>query len=429
MKRYAFALLLALAALPARADFAFPSVRVDWGTTPPTSCRPVEIFVDTDADTDGAVCICRAVDTWKCGPTADYEEEAHAAEHAENGADELLAEALGTACSDGEILKANASGGVICGTAGSASFTTLDADYGDETVTSTWNLGGALLELPNSTAPTGTDCDDAAEAGRVHIDTNAGSGQQVYVCEGVTGWVQQGGDPTGNAPYGDYDPDNPPASGLDAACSDEFLPSGSTGTWRWGNQGSATLTLGAGAALLVGDGNTTEKRVRWCTVPVGSWVYTVKLSHIHDGSAATRERCGLAMLRTGTEGTPTLIDTVFSDFPSTTTAQILWATDDNYNEASGASVVATLQPTTAGNMFAAGIGMCFQMRYDTTANTLQGCYAADCVNWRCAAAVGSITADPVSLGFFVIENSTCAVRWTRLCTSGACMSAPFPPGE
>lgn len=61
------------------------------------------------------------------------------------------------------------------------------------TSTATFDYSGALFELPNGTATTGTDCDDAAEAGRIFIDTNATSGQQVYVCEGVTGWVLQGG--------------------------------------------------------------------------------------------------------------------------------------------------------------------------------------------------------------------------------------------
>ena len=45
--------------------------------------------------------------------TADLEEETHASEHAENAADELLVESLGTACTDGQHYVA-ASGGVDC---------------------------------------------------------------------------------------------------------------------------------------------------------------------------------------------------------------------------------------------------------------------------------------------------------------------------
>lgn len=46
--------------------------------------------------------------------TADLEEETHASEHQENGADELTPESLGTACTDGQTFAADATGGVVC---------------------------------------------------------------------------------------------------------------------------------------------------------------------------------------------------------------------------------------------------------------------------------------------------------------------------
>jgi hypothetical protein len=54
------------------------------------------------------------------------------------------------------------------------------------------DFGAMLLEVPNGTTLTGTDCDAAGEAGRIFVDTDATSGQRVYVCEGVGGWVLQG---------------------------------------------------------------------------------------------------------------------------------------------------------------------------------------------------------------------------------------------
>ncbi len=47
--------------------------------------------------------------------TADLEEETHASEHAENAADELLVENLGTACGSGETTVSDGSGGLDCG--------------------------------------------------------------------------------------------------------------------------------------------------------------------------------------------------------------------------------------------------------------------------------------------------------------------------
>ena len=58
-------------------------------------------------------------------------------------------------------------------------------------------LTSKLLMLPNGTAPVSTDCDAAGEAGRIFIDTDATSGQQIYVCEGVSGWKLEG-DGTGS---------------------------------------------------------------------------------------------------------------------------------------------------------------------------------------------------------------------------------------
>ncbi len=46
--------------------------------------------------------------------TQDLEEETHASEHDENAADELLVENLGTGCTENQIPKANASGGLVC---------------------------------------------------------------------------------------------------------------------------------------------------------------------------------------------------------------------------------------------------------------------------------------------------------------------------
>jgi len=70
---------------------------------------------------------------------ATLEEDTHVTEHAENGADELLGEAMGTACTDGQILKANATGGLDCGAdatgaGGSAITFDIGDDGGDDSV-------------------------------------------------------------------------------------------------------------------------------------------------------------------------------------------------------------------------------------------------------------------------------------------------------
>lgn len=55
------------------------------------------------------------------------------------------------------------------------------------------DLSGKNVELPNGTSLVTGDCDSAAEAGRIFIDTDATSGRQEYICEGTAGWKLQGG--------------------------------------------------------------------------------------------------------------------------------------------------------------------------------------------------------------------------------------------
>ena len=63
----------------------------------------------------------------------DVEEEAHAAEHAENAADELLAENLGTACANGYVVESDGAGGLRCAQDWLA-FSWMDAPSGTDPI-------------------------------------------------------------------------------------------------------------------------------------------------------------------------------------------------------------------------------------------------------------------------------------------------------
>lgn len=74
------------------------------------------------------------------------------------------------------------------------------AQQGSTTGVGTWDMTSAKFKLPNTTTCVAGDCDAAGEAGRICIDTDATSGQQVYVCEGLAGWKLQGDGGAGGAP-------------------------------------------------------------------------------------------------------------------------------------------------------------------------------------------------------------------------------------
>ncbi len=68
-----------------------------------------------------------------------------------------------------------------------AGFIDLDTDYGDETITSDFDFGGGILQVPNSiTLPATCNVGDA------HMDTDATTGQRWYLCESANTWAVQG---------------------------------------------------------------------------------------------------------------------------------------------------------------------------------------------------------------------------------------------
>ncbi|RLC88221.1 MAG: hypothetical protein DRJ03_03490 [Chloroflexi bacterium] len=87
-------------------------------------------------------------------------------------------------CQDNVLTDLDTSGG----------FTDLDTDYGAETVTSDFDFGGGVLQVPNSTSLPGT-----CEVGDSYMDTDATSGSRWYLCESANTWKAQGGSGGGTA--------------------------------------------------------------------------------------------------------------------------------------------------------------------------------------------------------------------------------------
>jgi hypothetical protein len=208
----------------------------------------------------------------------------------------------------------------------------IDAKLNDtgDTGTGTYDFSGSVFELPNGTAPTGTDCDAAGEAGRVFIDTDATSGQRVYVCEGVSGWILQGGAGGGSLATLSDVTLTTPATGatliksagnwvdgqLDLADTDAvtgLLAAANVGTGLTDAQVSDTLT----SSLFVGSGSTTTA-IDLATAEVAG--------SLADASVSDTLTCSLFV---GSGSTTTAVDLataeVGGDLPFTSVAQI--ATD------------------------------------------------------------------------------------------------------
>lgn len=209
-------------------------------------------------------------------------------------------EQLVPSCADGEILKGTTTATkFVCGSAGSAAFTTLDADYGAEVYAGPLDMGGGIFEPPNGAgAPTSTDCDAGAETGRFYVDTTGGT-PTLLCCSGAGGWVacEAGID----APY---DPDTPPAS-LHSA-SDEFNGSIGSGWTAAGVDGGPFVSWShvRDTAQFDNTGGGSGINLEWKTAPSAPFAVAAKLTIFTDGGD---RHVGIALLTGGTVASPTSI--------------------------------------------------------------------------------------------------------------------------
>lgn len=110
-------------------------------------------------------------DTITEGGNAVYNASEVPAVYAENGAEEMLGETMGTACSENQILKANATGGLVCAADADSGGATAWDDIGDpdadgtiafagyeQIITSTLDeAGGQVLTITNTDADVAND--------------------------------------------------------------------------------------------------------------------------------------------------------------------------------------------------------------------------------------------------------------------------------
>src|SRR3990167_8184883 len=161
------------------------------GTSLPVVCLPGDAYTKTDAASGQRAYLCVSPDTWEQQTGAAG--GAHAADHQENGSDELLGETQGTACTENQILKANATGGLDCGadndSGGSPTFDQVGA--GTNTTAAMVVGSGASLRsaagifgVPNSTTLP-ANC----TVGDLYFDNDASIGLRFNLCTATDTWT------------------------------------------------------------------------------------------------------------------------------------------------------------------------------------------------------------------------------------------------
>lgn len=204
--------------LTAKLDAGGGTVEIPNSITLPGTCVVGEIYMDTDATSGQRIYACESTNTWALqgdggGAGADN------LGSGDPGANGLMARtALDTTSArtitgDAEITVANGDGVAGNPTLAIAAALTRDTEWdtlaeinsattdddaaglaavqtfatGTKTVTAKFDFGGGTLEVPNGTTLPGT-----CAIGDQFMDTDATSGQRLYLCESTNTWALQG---------------------------------------------------------------------------------------------------------------------------------------------------------------------------------------------------------------------------------------------
>lgn len=229
------------------------------------------------------------------------------------------------------------------------------------------------------------------------------------------------------APYGQYDPDNPPTS---CDTCDEFT-SGTTLSYTWGNQESSTATAEMSTLRLAHPADATGEAFYWFTGPnsaSGDWVFT---AHVSAATGFQFGNAGLAVLSAGDTTTPTLIHMITLGGQSSTTA-------NNYQAAfystTGYATTLTSIGTKTPAMGAMNDGF-LRLRYVSSTKILTGSWSVDGMTWIDVGSTSALAAHPTTtfgLEIASLSSSSAATgryKWIRIRTDATGIAQPYPCGE
>lgn len=230
-----------------------------------------------------------------------------------------------------------------------------------------------------------TDCDGTKDSGENYVDHTGGAG----------------GD---SAPYGQYDPLNPPSS---CATCEEWTGDTASLTWEWGNQDGVTETIERDRAYLEGDG-VNEYHIRWTDPPSSGNTDFVLSAVGRFNPKSTGDACGIAILHGGTVASPTNITILY--YVNTTTDAYYFFSDTDYNPAAGVTVHGS--PTGSSNGFF--VPNILQIRYTDSTREATGWVSVHDEDFK--GQIGAATTlanDPIKIGYLTVRDADCVFSAVR----------------
>lgn len=205
--------------------------------------------------------------------------------------------------------------------------------------------------------------------------------------------------------YGQYDPNNPPAS---CAVCDEFT-SGTTLTWNTTDGldgGSATSEFGG---YTLAHSGTNETMVAWTNSPSsGNIDFTVTVKVLQSGTAST-DGCGIAFLAAGTTAAPTDIRQVYQQ-----TGTGFGFVVGNVTSYTAAPTAASTETAKVSTVTLNTTPTYLQARYIDSTRAITGWFSYDGTHfYQIGASSTTASADPSKWGLMMRDDPTCVFAWAR----------------
>lgn len=197
---------------------------------------------------------------------------------------------------------------------------------------------------------------------------------------GASGWL------------GGYNPIQAPATGLDPACSDDFI-GGAQLSWQWGNQGTSTDVFEMDEATLTPQAAAgNNRRCRWIACPNGvdfctTIMYSAEVIQDHN-------QVGLALIETGSVAVPTKL--WLSGAYSSTGARVGFWSATGYTAAN--TDIGNEQINTIGLGAKAQPWWFTQVRYNAATKNLGAYWSTNGYGWRQLAVNQVLGSHPLFIG-------------------------------
>lgn len=213
----------------------------------------------------------------------------------------------------------------------------------------------------------------------------------------------------GVAPYGQYDPDKPPASVGTGGWREDFTGNTEATTSAWANQDGTAITFNYDGAFVDGD-TTDEFHLRYVAAPANS-DQTVTTKVLHTLTPGSADGCVLEVLHGGSEAAPSNITYLL--YGNFSTDGVFFQSDTDYNPAAGTTTHGSPHPVDLTEQVFHPFHL--QIRYTDSSRLAEAYLSRNGIDFFFLSST-TLAADPISWSYGVRRDGSCRFFWWQLRT-------------